>query len=610
MKSNVVIKTSTALLFASLGGSLTACSPHAALHPSQVKTYQPLLSTPYNVPGAAQRGFEQQVYFRHAANRPKAHYVKYAQNGAVPPLRGMQAPRPQHYSRAYPFKHHLDESTAFRPKPYTPAVQKATPSYSPAPQPVPASLPQHKAASYAQEPHDGPSFNGAEDGFSAYEGVSYASDYKVQNGFQKSVSDNTKQFDIPYASSKNEQPVSVQTGTSLDQSLGNALSQSPRLGIEDYKIREAQESLVQAKAQGRFRLKLDGTVGASQNETDFNVINRTDSEFRVPRAASLDLSLPIYQGGRIKAQKDVAKVGIDAAKANYDVVETAVSQETAIAHLNVLRDRKLVEIYARNVNLLQKQATITRELVDAGESTLTDQSLLDARLALISVRFRQAEADLAASESNYKKLTGKKASNLLEVGNIALPSSLAEVKATAAQNNALLLAGRKRAEVAEKNINIAKSFGRPKLSLQGVLRAAEGQSDTIRRNSAAEALLNLSIPILSGGENKSRIRQASLAQSRALLETRALQNNLNERIEQLWAQIKSARLSIEPNLAQQAAGQKAYDAINKQRQAGVATLLDVLTVEQSLLDAEINLVQSENAEQTGRVELLGLMGAL
>ena len=64
------------------------------------------------------------------------------------------------------------------------------------------------------------------------------------------------------------------------------------------------------------------------------------------------------------------------------------------------------------------------------------------------------------------------------------------------------------------------------------------RSETIRRNSAAEVLLNLRVPLLSGGENKSRVRQAALAQSRAVLETREMQNNLDERLEQLWASVK------------------------------------------------------------------------
>lgn len=396
----------------------------------------------------------------------------------------------------------------------------------------------------------------------------------------------------------------------INQSLTDAVNRSPRLAIEDIKIQEAEEGLVQAKAQGRFKLNLEGIAGVGQYETDFSVVDRTDSDTRAPRAANLDLSLPIFQGGRIKAQKDLAKVGIKTAKANYDAVQNNVTLEAAVAHLNVIRDRQLIQIYARNVRLLDNQKQTVKALVNAGENTLTDEALLDARLASIQVRLKQVESNLAASESNYKRLTGRVAPDLLPVGQAMLPASLQQTKQAVLQNNHEVKTAQTQVEAAYHDIQVAKSFGRPKLALQGVLRAAEGQSDTIRRNSAAEVLLNLSVPLLSGGENKSRIRQAALAQSRAALETRALQENLTESVEQLWANVQAARLSQAPNQAQKIAAQKAYDAIVTQRNAGVATSLDVLTVEQTLLDAELNLVQAQTAENISRFQLLALMGAL
>lgn len=410
--------------------------------------------------------------------------------------------------------------------------------------------------------------------------------------------------------SANFQPAFQGTGKSLTQSLDTALAQSPRLAIEDIRIQEAEEGLEQAKAQGRFKLNLDSSVGAGQNETEFRVVNRTDTDFRVSRTANLGLSLPLYEGGRISAQKDVAKVDINTAKANYDAVESEVAEQAGIAHLNVLRDRALVEVYQRNVALLQNQKNTVQALLGAGENTVTDQALVEARLASIQVRLQQARSTLSASESRYKKLTGHEAPALSAVEQVGLPATLQEVKDIAFSHNAELQARQSEAESAFHNIKVAKSIGRPKLALQGNLRAAEGLSETIRRNSAAEVLLNLSVPILSGGENKSRVREAALAQSRSALETRALQEDLNERLEQLWAAVSAAQQSRAPNLAQKAASEAAYEAILQQRKAGVATSLDVLSVEQTLLDSELNIIQAENSEAVARLQILGIMGAL
>lgn len=397
---------------------------------------------------------------------------------------------------------------------------------------------------------------------------------------------------------------------SIGNSLTSAIDQSPRLAIEDLRIQEAEEGLIQAQSQSRLKLSLNSVIGGTQSDTDFRVVDTNASDFRVRRAANLNLSLPLYQGGRLTAQKNVAKVGIETARADYDTVENAVSLETAIAHLNVIRDRRLIEIYSQNVELLKEQKRTVQALVGAGENTITDEALLEARLSTVEARLEQARGDSEASESNYKKLVGHEAPVLLPVNTVALPASLQEIKEIAQNNNPEVRASQRRAEEAYHNIDVAKSFGRPKLDLQGVLRGAEGQSETIRRDTAAELLLNLSVPLLSGGENKSRIRQAAHAQSRAMLESRELLNNLNERIEQLWSSIQAARRSIVPNQRQKTASQKAYDAIVMQRDAGLATALDVLTVQQNLFDAEINLVQAQNSEDTARYQLLALMGGL
>ena len=95
-----------------------------------------------------------------------------------------------------------------------------------------------------------------------------------------------------------------------------------------------------------------------------------------------------------------------------------------------------------------------------------------------------------------------------------------------------------------------------------------------------------------------------------MLESRELYNNLNERIEQLWENVQSARRSQVPNQLQKTASQTAYEAIVQQRDAGLATSLDVLTVQQNLFDADINLILAENDEAVSRFQLLALMGAI
>lgn len=545
-------------------------------------------------------------------SRPNAPHVLMAQNNHPPALRGSSQIR-----KAILQQYHIDDSRGlYSPNAQPIAAKNISSGYTSAPAITAAPKPhfQHQledaapntARASAAKNYQSPAQNYhtetavyANQAALPYQSVSSQS-YDAQTA--ASIEQPSPKTDF--------QPAYQGSGTSINQSLQTALKQSSRLAIEDIKIQEAEEQLEQAKAQGRFKLNLEGAVGANQSEIDFRAIDRSESDFRVSRDAGLNLSLPIYQGGRINAQKDVAKVDIQTAKANYQAVETHVTEQAGIAHLDVLRDRALIEVYKRNVALLQSQKETVQALLRAGENTVTDEALVDARLASIHASLKQAQSNLSSSESRYKKLTGFAAPALAPVQEFTLPSSLQAAKDAAFSNNSQLQAMKSQSEAAYHNIKLAKSLARPKLALQGRLRASEGQSDTIRRASAAEVLLNLSMPILSGGENKSRVRQAALAQSRSALETRALQEDLSERIEQLWASVSAAKESQGLNLAQRNAAKKAYQAIILQRKAGVATSLDVLSVEQTLLDAELNMIQAENTEGVARLQILGLMGAL
>ena len=577
-----------------IGLGLTACS-----------------DTSQNLYGAYGQAWQGQVSTRAASyvpqTRPNTPYVQLAQNNAVTGLRG-----PSRVRTAILQQYHFDDSPR-QHRSITPAVEANntpfTGSSNPATHVIPRQLFKHQLEEAVSE-----KINRPIQIFQTAPAPQPALAPQVQHATQNAIAENyaaqTVSSQGPSTPRSNFQPAYQGSGTSIGQSLSTAVKQSSRLAIEDIKIQEAEEQLEQAKAQGRLKLNLEGTVGASQNDIDFRVIDRTDSDFRVPRAAGLNLSLPLYQGGRINAQKDVAKVDVETAKANYQAVASDVTEEAGIAHLDVLRDRALIEVYTRNVALLQTQKDTVQALLRAGENTVTDQALVDARLASIQASLKQAQSNLSSSESRYKKLTGFPAPALSPVHEFALPASLQTAKEAAVSNNSQLQAMRSQSEAAYHNIRVAKSLGRPKLALQGGLRASEGQSDTIRRASAAEVLLNLSVPILSGGENKSRVRQAALAQSRSELETRALHEDLDERMEQLWASVSAAKQSQGLNLAQKTAAEKAYQAILSQRQAGVATSLDVLSVEQTLLDAELNIIQANNAEGVARLQILGLMGSL
>jgi len=395
---------------------------------------------------------------------------------------------------------------------------------------------------------------------------------------------------------------------SLRQSLDSAFARSSRLAAENLRVDEAEEVLKQAKAQSRPRLEFRSAVGPRQSETTFAFSNTTVSATSLRRSAELDLSLPIYQGGRLRVQRASAKIGIETARAAVSQTRSEIIEQTALAYLDVVRDRELVDLYQKNVDLLTQQQSSTAELLALDESTISEKALIDARLAAQRIRLETGRGILRESETHYRNLTGKKAAQHLPVPIFNLPLSLVEIQALAQQNNPELTALINRAKSAELEIDLAKSGNRPSLALQGLLRGAEGQSETIDRNAAAELLLNLRVPISSGGEGRSRVRQAKIVRNRLNLEIRDRQDTIRDQIDGLWARKVASEKSQSFNQTQIEATEFAVNAVAEQRSEGVATILDLLNVQQSLLDAKIQTVQARSRQDTASVQLLNFMG--
>lgn len=398
--------------------------------------------------------------------------------------------------------------------------------------------------------------------------------------------------------------------TTLPHSLHTAYNASPRIAAEKLKIEEANERLIQAKSASQLKSELRGSFGARQSNTVYNVVNRQDTNFRLGQSIEVDVSLPLFQGGRAKAQKKSAKVGIKTAKANLDRVEGQVLQQGAIAYLEVIRDRQLVSIYSQNVRILEEQQHAAKLLLAQNENTVSDMALIDARLATIRISLEIAVANLKSSESKYHTLVGSAPPTLLPVPTLPIPASLYEVKMIAKENNPEIHALQAQAESAIYDVDFAKSSSKPTLALQGILRGSRGQSESINRNTAAEVLLNLRIPLLSGGENKSKVRQAELAKSRIALEAYSITQSLNENTEFLWANLQAAKRNSELNYQQIEAAELAYKSISRQREAGLATTLDMFAIEQTLLDSRLDNVRAKFSEASTRVQLLNLMGRL
>ena len=181
-------------------------------------------------------------------------------------------------------------------------------------------------------------------------------------------------------------PEPVASGCLMDPALANL---APAVLIAEAERAAAEAQLKEARANAWPTLSLDGSVNSylDQDYVDTNALDDHES------AVFFNLSMPIYQGGRISASKDAANFAMRSADAAKDNARLAVARDLRVAqsqsiglqrNLSILDARLNAISETRNLYRKQYSALGTRTLVELLNS---EEELNQARTEKSNTRF-------------------------------------------------------------------------------------------------------------------------------------------------------------------------------------------------------------------------------
>lgn len=401
----------------------------------------------------------------------------------------------------------------------------------------------------------------------------------------------------------------------LQSALVAVYETNPRLLAERARLREIDETYVQARAQGRPTIGGTGTISQSwvnfpggaavftngAQTGDINVSGR-------PNDVGVQIVQPLYQGGRVKALKQQAKLGILAARENLRAQENELFLAAATAYVDVRRDMEATRIRRNNVRVLSRQLEAAKARFDVGAGTRTDIAQSESRLALSQAGLAQAEAQLAISEASFERLVGRPAMGLTAPPIYSLPPTLPDAIAVARENNPLLIRSYFNEAAGRAAIDVAKAAGRPTVSISGGVSRQREQLSQLQSIDAASITAQITVPIYSGGANTSRRRQAEHAKTRLAFETRDAELAIDQAVSQIWAQLSAARASLDAARRQISAANLAFEGVTLEQTVGTRDQLDVLNAEQETLNAQLSEIEAQRNVSAATFQLLSTMG--
>jgi outer membrane protein TolC len=400
----------------------------------------------------------------------------------------------------------------------------------------------------------------------------------------------------------------------LERALQHALANNPDARLAQERIQAAQAGLEQANAGFWPQIQLQSSYVRTDNPMNVfgSILNQRayspTLDFNdVPDADNLNakgmVTMPLFQGGRLRAGRVAAKANTEAARLDKQAVRNALGFEVARAFHTVLKTREVIRAAAAAVQSYQTNLSTAQRRLQAGTLLRTDVLDLEVRLAQAredQVRARNAQA---LAERALRNLLG------IEEGAFEVADAAPEVSAPDSgdfSQRAELDAAARRADAAESQVRGAKSGYFPRLNAFGSVDYDYGwKFENDGTSYTAGAMLQWDI--WDGLFTRAKVREARANLNSAREEQRKTRLALSFEVEQARLDLASAneRLLVTAQAVETAA--ESAQLTRARFDQGEALSTQVLDAETALLAARVRRAEAQ-ADQ--RIAVAALRKAL
>lgn len=409
--------------------------------------------------------------------------------------------------------------------------------------------------------------------------------------------------------------LSPASAATLRDAFVQTYNSSPALNAARAQLRATDEGVPLAKAESR--LQVGSTVGLSQNS---NGIVRLNNGART-LTAQLNLSYPLFQGGRVKNAINAAETRVVAGRADLRTAEGNIFVQVVSAYMDVLRDVAIVDLNKKNVDVLNTNLKASRDRFQVGDLTRTDVAQSEARLSLARSQLIFAQGNLTGSRENYRRVVGSWPEGLESPPGLPkLPADPDQAVTVAMSNSPAIQAAGAASRAAGFDVGAARATRLPSVSLTGgpnynnylgtarrVFDLPKG-TDIDQTQTSNTVGVAVTLPLYQGGLAGARVRQAQAAQNVAVEQGIDTERQVIANTRAAFAAYQAAAAAITANQQAVSANELALEGVRAENRVGTRTVLDVLNAEQELLNAQVNLVSAQHDNYVAGFALLNAMG--
>ncbi|HEU5217525.1 MAG TPA: TolC family protein [Gemmatimonadales bacterium] len=426
--------------------------------------------------------------------------------------------------------------------------------------------------------------------------------------------------------------VMVLLGICLFGGVGPAVAQKPKLTLAEAVARanRVQPGVVSAggsvrnaqarqrSASGAYLPNLTLTGSRGDNFSEGSILDPSTGQLTTNGTSTrsvgttLNSSVDLFAGFRRSGEKKAAGANRDAAEASFQNAQFQQQLTTTNTFFDVLAAEQLMLVRTASVRRAEEQLKVAVAKLQAGRGIRPDSLRSLVTLGNAQLQLVNAQTALATAEANLGRLVGEDG----PVGAVddstlyqTLPAAdTAALRTEALANSPAVKSAEASAASARAAITVAKAGYYPTLNLSGSASYNGSSRNSYTFLQSRQVTLGLNWPIFNRFQREQGIVSSQVAAEVADASASEAHRQVLASLTAALAALEAARLRIGISQTSVAAGQEDLRVQQERYRLGVATIVDVLTSQEALSQAEVDGVTARFDYVRARAQISALIG--
>ena len=431
---------------------------------------------------------------------------------------------------------------------------------------------------------------------------------------------------------KQNTPNTQKPGPTVNAEALDLLSLYREAAFNDPVFNAAKYSFMAGKEkrwQGLSVLTPQVVATGSETKNDFYNQTRGTRQDLMSRAWNVTLTQPLFNWDKW-SQFRQGDLNASIAEARFASAEQDLVIRVTEAYFNVLNAEDSLNLARNKKVLISEQLEQAKRNFEVGTSTITDTHEAQSRYDLVVAQELAAEADLVIKRGALEQITGKQITQVKSLSNTAkidavakdrkvklkksekpTPVNVQQVVAVQAGQSIQdwvkqaedvsynIIADKLAYEVATKDTQRAYAGHAPSVDFiarrgysdsEGAIGTADNVLDT--RSYSTQAIIQLTVPLFSGGYNQSVVREKSALANKALADLENTRRSVAQTTRQAYLGFNNGLAQVKAYEAAELSALSALESNKLGYEVGVRINIDVLNAQDTLFTTRRDLAKA------------------